>query len=127
MVRALHPRTIEVTTEAHLTERGDCIIGVEADKGCSGLDPKFREALRTPGSRVSFRILVGGEEFRLSGRGNPELTTSDPREMVIRKTGFVSARTVAVGADKAACDLPRSMVARLTRPETRGWLEMEVA
>jgi hypothetical protein len=30
MVRATHARTIEITTEGHLTARGDCIIGVAA-------------------------------------------------------------------------------------------------
>ena len=37
-VRCLHQRTIEVTTDSHLTLRGDCIIGVRASKACKDLN-----------------------------------------------------------------------------------------
>jgi hypothetical protein len=46
--------------------------------------------------------------------------------MVIRKSDFVSDRTVGVGADAAAIDLPREMVARLKKPETVAALLIEV-
>jgi len=46
--------------------------------------------------------------------------------MVIRKSDFISDRTLAVRADAAARDLPRGMVRALKDPRTVGRLEIEV-
>ena len=126
MVTALHPRTIEVTTEEHLTERGDCIIGVGADKGCAGLAEELKSALRVKGTKVTLGILVGDERFEVNALGDPRLSLSHSRDIVLRTSNFVNERTVAVCADRAADDIPRRMVERLKRDETGGILEIEV-
>jgi hypothetical protein len=126
MVRSLHPTTIEVTMKDHLTARGDCIIGVSASKGCGQLAEGTKNALRRTGSRVLLRVVVGKESFVLTARGDPRLELSHPHEMVIRKSDFVSERTLALGASAAAKDIPRSLVAKLRNPETVGRLEIEV-
>ena len=126
MVRALHPTTIEVTTEEDLTARGDCIIGVAADKGCEQLGEAARAAIRTAGARVRIKILVGGLQFVVKARGDPGLQLSDRHEMVVRRSSFLSERTLAVHADFAARDIPRPMIRMLTHPETVGRLEIEV-
>jgi uncharacterized protein len=51
---------------------------------------------------------------------------SSPTEMVIRRSLFVSPRTLALCADAAARDLPRRMVTSLRSPECRGLLRIEV-
>jgi len=127
MVRSQHPTTIEITTEEHLSEKGDCIVGVGADKGCYQLDERLKAALREAGSKVLVRILVGPETFELRAEGDPRLELSHPREVVIRKSRFLSGRTLAVGADAAARDVPRSIVEMLTSPERVGVLEVEVS
>jgi len=126
MVRAFHPTTIEVTTEEELTARGDCIIGVGADKGCAQLGNAVKTGIRTVGARVRIRIIVGGLQFVVSARGNPGLELTSPHEMVVRRSSFLSDRTVAVHADFAACDIPRPMIRLLTNPQTVGRLEIEV-
>ncbi len=127
MVSSLHPTTIEITTEDHLTLRGDCIVGVSAEKGCLQLDEHTKEALRSAGAHVSFKIRAEGEEFTFNAWGDPGLELSNPNDIVIRKSGFLSDRTLAVGASAAAIDLPRSLVSRLKRPDTVGRLEIEVS
>ena len=127
MVRSLHPTTIEVTTEDLLTERGDCIIGVGAAKGCAQLGDGIKERLRTKGAAVRVRIVVGGQEYVVNARGDPGLQLSNPHDIVIRKSSFLSDRTLAVHADSSALDIPRPMVRMLTSPSTRGWLEIEVS
>ena len=47
LVLGTHPTTFEVTCEKHLTENGNCIIGVAADKGCAGLSADFNRCLPT--------------------------------------------------------------------------------
>ena len=126
MVRALHPTTIEITMEEHLTENGDCIIGVSASSGCAQLGEALKSALRTEGSLVTIRLLVGSEAFSVAAEGLPGLKLTDPRDIVIRKSRFLSDRTLAVGANAAAKDLPRSMVQALRDPGAVGVMEVEV-
>jgi len=127
LVRSLHPTTIEVTTEEFLTENGDCIVGVGAAKGCAGLDARVKEALRRKGSMVTLRILVGPLSFSISASGDPRLQLSHEHDMVIRRSDFISDRTLAIRADAAAKDIPAEMVNLLRNPRTVGSLEIEVA
>lgn len=126
MVRSSHPTTVEITTEEYLTENGECIIGVGAAKGCAGLSGAVKERLRTEGSRVTLRVSAGGLSFVIRGYGDPRLALSDPHDMVVRKSDYVSGRTLAVRADAASRDLPRDLVLLLKNPATRGRLEIEV-
>ena len=126
MVRSLHPTTIEVTTEESLTENGDCIVGVGAAKGCAGLDPRIKEALRRRGSTVTIRIVVGTLSSSIKATGDPRLQLSHEHDMVIRRSDFISDRTLAVRADTAAKDIPREMVNLLRNPTTVGRIEIEV-
>jgi hypothetical protein len=126
MVRSMHRTTIEVTMDEDLTEEGDCIIGVGASKGCGGLDARVRERLRKVGSRATIRLVVGGQSFELRARGDPRLDLTNPRDIVIRKSEFVSDRTLALGADAAARDIPRKIVSLLKDPLTTGRMEIEV-
>ncbi len=126
MVRSTHPTTIEVTTEGRLTENGDCIIGVGASKGCGQLDARVRERLRRKETRVTLRILVGSRSFEVWAAGDPRLELSHPHDMVIRRSEFVSDRTLAVRSSAAAKDVPRDMVRMLRDPDTVGRLELEV-
>ena len=126
MVRSAHPTTLEVTTEDHLTSRGDCIVGVGASMGCAQLDAQLKEGLRRRGSRVTIRMLVGPYAFEVKAAGDPRLELSHPRDIVIRKSDYVSDRTLAVHADAAARDIPREMVRQLRDPGNVGRLEIEV-
>ncbi len=126
MVRASHPTTIEITTEEYLTESGDCIVGVRAAKGCAQLHEGVKRGLRTKDSQVTIRIVVGSQSFEVHARGDPRLGLTHPHDMVIRKSEFVSDRTLAVGADSAARNMPREMVRLLKDPSTVGRLEIEV-
>ena len=126
MVRASHPTTIEVTTEEYLTENGDCIVGVGASKGCAGLDAATKEAVRRQGAKVTLRLVVGDLAFEVRAEGDPRLGLSDPHDIVVRKSDFVSDRTLAVRADSASRSIPREMVRLLKNPATRGRLEIEV-
>jgi len=127
LVRSAHPTTIEVTTEDHLTANGDCIVGVGASSGCEQLDARVKEGLRTKGSRVTIRLAVGNHTFEVKAEGDPRLELSHPNDIVIRRSDFISDRTLAVHADAAAKDIPRELVRLLRDPGAVGRLEIEVA
>lgn len=119
-VRATHRTTVEITREPELTPRGDCIIGVSADKGPRDFNPGFKEMIKVPGATVIALILTEhGDADIIKGFGDPGLSLSDPNRIIIRKSGYVAPNTVMVRASKAARDLSRSLVEGLQN-ECRG-------
>lgn len=125
-VMATHPRTIEITKEAHLTARGDCIVGVRAEKGLSELTERLKEALKRDESCVRFTISTDAGEFVLNARGSRHLPLESRNDIVIRKSDYVCDRTIAIGAEAAASEIPRSLVASLKSPAALGTLRIEV-
>jgi len=119
-IRSNHKKTIEITKEPELTVRGDCIIGVNASSSCFDLPESFKEKLRDSKSKVQFSIKVAEHEFIVEGQGHPDLPLSHKEDIVIRKSDFISSRTLAVKCDKASDLLPREMVQLLQNPKTRG-------
>lgn len=128
-VRATHPTTLEITREEHLTSRGDCIVAVGADKGARDLSEAFKRAAREPGARITITIEVPARGLRavIRARGHPGLTFKHPTDLVVRKSDFVCGRTVAIGADKAARDLPRELVEALRDPGVEVLVRLEVS
>ena len=119
-IRSNHQKTIEITTETHLTPRGDCIVGVNASSSCADLPSELKDKLRNPDSKVKFSIRVGDDEFVLEGMGHPELILTHTEDIVIRKSDFICPRTLAIKCDKASDLLPRKMVSLLQNPKTKG-------
>ena len=119
-IRSLHAKTIEITKDEHLTPRGDCIIGVKADKACADLDESFKRRLKSNSSVVRMEIMVGEESFLISGMGDEGLSMLNAHDIVIRKTNYVCPRTMSVLCDKASSDIPRKLVKMLQDQETKG-------
>ena len=126
-IRSLHPNTIEITTESHLTTNGDCIIGVQASSGCDGLPEKMKTLLQNPKSVVNCTITVNGLSFKIRGSGNEKLTLTNPHDIVIRKSSFVCPRTLATKCDFAADMIPRQLVKILQNPDVQGIFKIEVS
>ena len=119
-ILSLHPKSIEITKDDHLTPRGDCIIGVKANKACSDLEESVKHRLKSNSSMVRIEVIIGDESFLIIGKGDERLTMLNPHDIVIRRTNFVCPRTLSVLCDKASSDLPRNMVKMLQDPETKG-------
>ncbi len=112
-VRSTHKTTFEITKEVSLTSRGDCIVAVNATKGATDLNQKFKEAARKENAKITVTIEADGEREVVRARGNPRLSFTHPTDLVVRKSGYVCGRTVAVRADKAASDLSRKLVKKM--------------
>lgn len=119
-IRSLHAKTIEITKDEHLTPRGDCIIGVKANKACADLDESFKQRLKSNLSVIKIEIMVGDGSFIISGRGDERLSMLNSNDIVIRKTNFVCPRTMSVLCDKASSDVPRKLVRILQDQQTKG-------
>lgn len=118
-VTSANRTTFEITKEAHLSRQGNCIIAVSADKGLKELSHEFKEKLRSANATIIVQIEADEESDMISAFGNPLLTLTHQTDIVIRKSDFVSDRTLAIRADKAACDLSRKLVDKLRDPEQK--------
>ena len=118
-IQAIHPSTLMFTKEKHLSNTGDCIIGVAANKAGVDLDQKFKDALRKSNAKLTIIIEAGGLTEQIVAFGSPELTLTHQTDIVIRKSDYISDRTLAIHADKSSNDLPRLMVEKLKNPNQK--------
>jgi len=117
LVLGTHPTTFEVTREEHLTENGNCIIGIAADKGCAGLSPSFKKALASDAAVLFTRLECDGMAVEIVSRGSSRMTLDHPADMVWRRSSFVCGRTIGILSDTVAATLPRNLMALLARGE----------
>jgi len=115
-IQATHKLTLEITKEAKLSKRGDCIIAVSADKAMADLSSEFKENLRKENAKITMLIEAGEAADVVNAFGRPQLILTHPTDMVVRKSNYLCSRTLAVQADKAACDLSRKLVEKLKNP-----------
>jgi hypothetical protein len=125
-IRSLHAKTIEITKDEHLTPRGDCIIGVKANKACVDLDEVLKHRLKSNSAVVRIEVMVGNESVLISGMGDHRLSMLNSHDIVIRRTNFACPRTMSVQCDKASSEVPRKMVKILQDPDIEGIFRITV-
>ncbi len=118
-VSARHRTTFEITRDENLTVRGDCIIGVRANKSVYELDERIKEWLRS-GKPVIIEVELPqyGLKERVKAYGSDKLTFKNRRDIVVRKSSFTCDRTLAIRSDKSASDFDREMIELLRDPRT---------
>jgi uncharacterized protein len=123
-IQSFHTRTIEITKDPNLSLRGDCIIGVNANKSCWDISDKLKDSLKDDNSFIIIEVTVGNMSFIINGLGNSRLLLLSRHDVVIRKSNFICERTIAIRCDKASSDIPREMIMSLQDPETTGLLRI---
>jgi len=103
--------------EDHLTENGNCIIGIAADKGCAGLSEEFRRTLAQDDAILITRLESGGVVAEITSQGSVRMALDHPTDMVWRKSTFVCGRTIGILSDKVAKTLPEELVQNLAAGE----------
>jgi len=114
-IKATHRTTIMFTRDEELTPRGDCIVLVGCDKSLADFPKGFVELARRREAVIVVEIHAANYKETIIGRGDPSLTYKSERDIVIRKSSYTCPRTLAINADKAACDISRDMVNFLRR------------
>ena len=103
-----HTTTLEFTKDGEVSLKGDCIIGVKADFELG----KIKDFIKSSkGKNILITIEAKGgkkTEEKIYAEINPDF--DDGAEFVIRKTNFISKRTFAISADKAAFGLKRELI-----------------
>lgn len=106
-IKATHKTTLEFTKDKEVTPKGDCIVGVDADYDLF----EIKQFIAPANKKVKIILEVGGVVEELEGKINPNF--EDDKEIVLRKTGFLSKRTLLVHSTKSAQSLKRKMVNKL--------------
>ncbi len=114
-IRAEHPTTLEITKEKDLTARGDCIVGVSADKGLKDFRKDFKSIASKNDSIIYLLIITKVGTDCVVGWGDEGLSFEDPLRIIVRKSTYVSPNTVMVRANKSAADLRRELINYLRR------------
>ena len=112
-IQAIHPTTLMFTKDINVSENGDCIVAMSADKSVADLSIYFKEELRKPNAKVTVTIEVGDFREEIKAVGSPKLRLCHPTDLVIRKSNYVCNRTLAISANKSSIDLPRGLVEKL--------------
>ena len=107
-ILATHKSTLEFTKDRELTKKRDCIIGVSSDFSLAELK-QFIKNLK----KKKIKIIVRADGFKEEINADINPYFDDDTEIVIRKSNFISKRTFAINANKAAVDLKRELISRL--------------
>ena len=95
-IKCSHLNTFEFTKDKDVSLKGDCIVGVRADFELSEL----RKLLVK--KELLMKIVVGDVVEEVRFISNPGFGSNE--ELVVRRSEFVSGRTLGIKADKAAVD-----------------------
>ena len=116
-ILGVHPTTLMITKDVHVSKNGDCIVAMSADKSVIDLRVQFKEELCKPNAKIIITIEAGGYREEIKASGSPNLCLCHQTDIVIRKSDYICHRTLAIWADKSANDLSRELVEKLRNPK----------
>ncbi|HXT83689.1 MAG TPA: DUF371 domain-containing protein [Verrucomicrobiae bacterium] len=125
-VQSFHARTIEITKDKQLSLRGDCIIGVNANKSCKELSFNIKEKLKKNDSIIKIELIVEPYSFIISGQGNEKLSLLNVHDIVLRKSKFICDRTLAIDCNYSSLDIPREIIGLLKNSSKSGIMKIQV-
>ena len=108
-ILATHNKTLEFIKDENLTLRGDCIVGVNSDFDKKELTHFIKKAI---GKKIKILIDTIPENKKLHEEITADLNQdfSDPHELVVRQSSFISERTFAINSSKSSLELNRELI-----------------
>jgi len=126
-ITALHKTTFEVTKDSELSKRGDCIIGVRANKAIRDLNENLKEMLKLGyKAKITLELPDYGIKDEIVGLGNEKMSFKHKKDIVVRKSNYVCDRTLLIKATKSAFEIDREMIKLLKDPSTILILKIEI-
>lgn len=114
-ITARHKSTLEITKDNFLSKRGDCIIGINANKSVKDFNKNFKDILKKDNTIVIILLNIENIFDIVIGKGSSRLILSNEKSIVIRKSNFIDNRTVAISANKSAIDIDRKIINMLKK------------
>lgn len=126
-ITAKHRTTLEITRDKELTPRGDCIVGVKAEKSVRDLNQEVKSRIRN-GAELKLSLILPdyNEKIEFRAYGDKNLDLSHPSDVVIRKSTYTCPRTLAVRSEISASEINRDFVELLKDRKTVIVLRIEV-
>ena len=109
LIQSSHHTTVEITKDTHLTIKGDCIIGVNADFDLH----EIKKLLQAEKIKMTIKCGDATDEILFV----PNKTFDSNHEIVIRRTDFASERTLGIKSNKASKDLNKELIIALKKGE----------
>ncbi|BBL45291.1 hypothetical protein MJ1_0116 [Nanobdella aerobiophila] len=109
LIKATHKSTLEVTKDDFLTERGDCIIGINANFSASEIPEDLKEYLLSEG-KIKIIIKVDNLIDKIIAYGSKNLSFKSENSIIIRKSNFIDDRTLAIYSNKSSIDIKRDII-----------------
>lgn len=108
-ILATHKTTLEFTKDKEVSLKGDCIIGIKSDFDLNKLKQFIK---KSKDNKISITIQAISKSRRIKETILAELNTNfnSNKELVIRKTNFISERTFAINSTKAAFELDMGLI-----------------
>lgn len=125
-ILSTHNTTVEFTKDIKLSKRGNCIVAVSSNKSVNELSVEFKRILRKNDSQLEIIIEVEGIVDRIIARGSKKLSLTNTKDIVIRKSDYICDRTLAIRANKAACDLNKELVNKLKDPKIKAKITLQI-
>ncbi|MGC8983109.1 MAG: DUF371 domain-containing protein [Desulfurococcaceae archaeon] len=117
-IKATHKSTLEITKDREVTPRGDCIVGVAADKAPADFSEEFKAHLRDHDALLVVVLEAGDIKDIVLAHGHPGLLLTDTRRLIIRKSTYIEPATIGINASKSSAELKRELITLLKDPET---------
>ena len=115
-ILATHKTTLEFTKDKDLSLKGDCIIGVNADFELSKLKDFIKKANN---KKITITVETPDKKIRETIKAEINPSFNHDSELVIRKADFVSGRTLAIRANKAAFELNKGLISFLKEKKNK--------
>ena len=103
-----HKTTFEFTKDKDVSLRGDCIIGVNATFELKELK-NFIKTSKNRFIKITIQA-ISNTKIRETVFAELNVGYNSQTEFVVRKTDFVSDRTLAIKSNKAAFELNRELI-----------------
>jgi|SaaInlStandDraft_4_1057021.scaffolds.fasta_scaffold29361_3 uncharacterized protein len=105
-ILSLHQNSLEFTKDKDLTLNGDCIVGVNSDFKLNEIKSLIKEY-----DTIKIRIISDDliEEIMCNVNKN----FNSDHEIVVRRSNFISDRTLGINADKSSFEINRKIINKL--------------
>ena len=107
-----HKTTLEFIKDKNLTKKGNCIIGINCNFDLNEIKDYIK-------NKNKLKIIIRINNLKEEINANINQKFNSKSEIVIRKTDFISERTLATNANKAAIDINRKWIELMKNPDNK--------
>jgi len=113
-----HKTTFEFTKDSELGLKGDCIIGIKANKACKDLSKELKKAI-WEGKKIKMEIIVNHLRDEIIFYGHKDLELNHEKDIVIRKSNWMDGRTLGIKANKSAHEIKEEIIKKMKNPNQK--------